>query len=80
MLPVFLAACSTKSSDIGPNEPLPQIRVEVPAAARVPCPAPETLVAAGGTLRADAVTITRLGDALIDCERRRALAVGAIIQ
>lgn len=77
MLPAFLAACSTKSADIGPNEPLPEIRSPIPASARVPCPAPETLVAAGGTLRADAVTITRLGDALIDCERRRALAVEA---
>ena len=77
MLPVFLAACSTKSADTGLNEPLPQIRAPIPAAARIPCPAPETLMAAGGTLRADAVTITRLGDALIDCERRRALAASA---
>ncbi|WP_143081710.1 hypothetical protein [Thioclava dalianensis] len=56
---------------------MPQVRVEVPPAARQKCPGPEALVDDAGTLEAASRMIILLGDSLIECDRRRAIAVMA---
>ncbi|WP_406870587.1 hypothetical protein ABEB22_00290 [Thioclava sp. 'Guangxiensis'] len=55
----------------------PRPQVVLPAAARIPCASPASLLATGGTLADDAVSITRLGDELIACDGRRRIAVEA---
>lgn len=49
----------------------------LPASIAAPCPHPSDLLSRGGTVADDEISLGRLGSALIDCEGRRAAAVGA---
>ncbi|SFN16478.1 hypothetical protein SAMN05216224_102740 [Thioclava dalianensis] len=74
--PACLSGCGETFFNTGPiNDPLPAPRVEFPAAARQPCANPRALVSRGGEMADDAKAITRLGNALIECEARRGLAL-----
>ena len=49
----------------------------LPAAVTAPCPHPSALLDRGGTVASDEISLGRIGDALIDCEGARAVAVEA---
>lgn len=62
---------------IGPPVDVARPVVVLPAVAALACDDPAAHLADGGTVGHDAMSVTALGDALIDCDRRRALAVDA---
>lgn len=49
----------------------------LPASVAAPCPHPADLLSRGGTVADDEISLGRIGDALIECEGRRAVAVAA---
>lgn len=71
----FLQACGPKSKPTGRPDEIAVPQLAMPAAARRACADPQDLLGDGPRLADDAVGITRIGDALIDCDRARALAV-----
>lgn len=65
-----LMGCAASNVDGVRADPLP-------ASVTGLCPAPGDLLAKGGTVADDEISMGRIGDALIECERARALAVEA---
>lgn len=75
MIPTLLALVSVLTGCVGWNGDGRFQVSNLPKAVTEPCPHPMTLVSRGGTVEDDEITVGRLGDALIECNQEKEVAV-----